>query len=100
VFFFFFMIEGGGFILGELLNPEYINMIDSVIVTIAPTYLGRAGVGVSPNPRVEESGKPIPASRLREVKWQPMGAEDVILCGKLRTPPLLSGIEAMAQEAP
>lgn len=92
------MIEGGGYILSELLNAEWIDMIDSVIITIAPTYLGKAGVGVSPNSKHEGTGKPIPASRLREVKWQPMGAEDVVLCGKLRTPPLLPGIEAIAQQ--
>jgi 2,5-diamino-6-(ribosylamino)-4(3H)-pyrimidinone 5'-phosphate reductase len=32
------MIEGGGTILSELLNPEYSDFIDSIIVTVAPTW--------------------------------------------------------------
>ncbi|KAF9892391.1 hypothetical protein FE257_002168 [Aspergillus nanangensis] len=39
------MIEGGGTVLSELLNPEYTGLIDTIIVTVAPTYLGSGGVG-------------------------------------------------------
>jgi len=77
------MIEGGGVILSELLQPHYRHLIDSAIITIAPTFLGKGGVEVSPSPAFDTQGVPI-ASRLRAVKWQPMGAEDIILCGKIR----------------
>jgi len=79
------MIEGGGVVLNELLNPEYAAFIDSVIVTVAPTYLGRGGVVVSPERRLDDAGKPRAALRFTDVKWQPLG-EDVVMCGKLKSP--------------
>jgi 2,5-diamino-6-(ribosylamino)-4(3H)-pyrimidinone 5'-phosphate reductase len=99
------MIEGGGIVLSELLKAQYAHLIDSVIVTIAPTFLGKAGVQVSPDSNFSgEQGRPI-ASRLKEVKWQPMGTEDVIMCGKLREEPeptngILPGIEQFSQNVP
>jgi 2,5-diamino-6-(ribosylamino)-4(3H)-pyrimidinone 5'-phosphate reductase len=99
------MIEGGGIVLSELLKAQYAHLIDSVIVTIAPTFLGKAGVQVSPDSNfIGEQGRPVP-SRLKEVKWQPMGTEDVIMCGKLREEPektngILPGIEQFSQDAP
>jgi 2,5-diamino-6-(ribosylamino)-4(3H)-pyrimidinone 5'-phosphate reductase len=77
------MIEGGGIVLSELLKLQYAHLIDSVIVTIAPTYLGKTGVLVSPDPTYDEQGQPL-ASRLKQVRWQPMGEEDVVLCGKVK----------------
>jgi 2,5-diamino-6-(ribosylamino)-4(3H)-pyrimidinone 5'-phosphate reductase len=77
------MIEGGGTVMSELLNMAYSPFIDSVIVTIAPTYLGRGGVFVSPESAKDASGASISAARLREVRWQPMG-DDVVMCGKLK----------------
>ncbi|KAL2215734.1 riboflavin-specific deaminase [Thermoascus aurantiacus ATCC 26904] len=103
------MIEGGGTVLSELLNPEYTDFIDSIIVTVAPTYLGRGGVNVSPDSKVDHEGKPKAALNPRDVTWTPMG-QNVIMCGKIRPPPppppppppseppLLSGIEAVARE--
>ncbi len=99
------MIEGGGLVLSELLKAQYAHLIDSVIITIAPTFLGKAGVQVSPDSNFTgEQGRPI-SSRLREVKWQPMGAEDVIMCGKLREEQaleqrngILPGIEEFSQD--
>jgi 2,5-diamino-6-(ribosylamino)-4(3H)-pyrimidinone 5'-phosphate reductase len=99
------MIEGGGIVLSELLKAKYAHLIDSVIVTIAPTFLGKAGVQVSPDSNFGgEQGKPI-ESRLKEVKWQPMGTEDVIMCGKIRGEPEqtnggLPGIEQFSQGVP
>ncbi|KAH1559496.1 hypothetical protein KXX17_006069 [Aspergillus fumigatus] len=80
------MIEGGGTVLSELLNPEYTEFIDSIIVTVAPTYLGRGGVGVSPESKRDEQGKPNAALNPREIKWVPLG-QNVIMCGKLRAAP-------------
>ena len=99
------MIEGGGIVLSELLKAKYTHLIDSVIVTIAPTFLGKTGVQVSPDSNFGgEQGRPI-ASRLKEVKWQPMGTEDVIMCGKIRgeleqTNRGLPGIEQFSQDVP
>ncbi|KAF7591744.1 2,5-diamino-6-(ribosylamino)-4(3H)-pyrimidinone 5'-phosphate reductase [Aspergillus hancockii] len=77
------MIEGGGTVLSELLNPEYTDFIDSIIVTVAPTYLGSGGVGVSPDSKRDEHGKPNAALNPRDVKWMPLG-QNVIMCGKIR----------------
>lgn len=81
------MVEGGGTVLSELLNPEYTDFIDSMVVTVAPTYLGRGGVGVSPDSKRDEEGKPNAALNPREVTWRPLG-QNVIMSGQIRpTPP-------------
>ncbi|EEP77734.1 conserved hypothetical protein [Uncinocarpus reesii 1704] len=92
------MVEGGGVVLSELLNPEYEDFIDSVIVTVAPTYLGRGGVAVAPDSKRDDYGKPKIALKPKEVKWHPLG-QDMIMCSKVRTPPptpILPGIEDAA----
>jgi 2,5-diamino-6-(ribosylamino)-4(3H)-pyrimidinone 5'-phosphate reductase len=76
------MIEGGGGVINSLLEPESQELISSVIITIAPTWLGQGGVVVSPRRRLDGS-QPIPASRLTSVAWQPFG-EDVVLCGRIK----------------
>jgi 2,5-diamino-6-(ribosylamino)-4(3H)-pyrimidinone 5'-phosphate reductase len=74
------MIEGGGFIINSLLSVGNADLINSVIVTIAPTWLGQGGVVVSP-PR--SGGDSLPVARLRQTKWQQLG-DDVVLCGTLK----------------
>jgi 2,5-diamino-6-(ribosylamino)-4(3H)-pyrimidinone 5'-phosphate reductase len=74
------MIEGGGAVINELLSEENMRLVDSVIVTIAPVWLGKGGVLVCPDARTEE-GQRVPVSRLKEVKWVPLG-DDVVLCGR------------------
>ncbi|OOF91256.1 hypothetical protein ASPCADRAFT_211085 [Aspergillus carbonarius ITEM 5010] len=82
------MIEGGGTVLSELLNPEYTEFIDTIIVTVAPTYLGSGGVSVSPDSKRDQEGKPNAALNPRDVKWMPLG-QNVIMCGRIRgTPPV------------
>lgn len=76
------MVEGGGQIINSLLDPAYHHLVDSVMVTIAPTWLGTGGVVVSPDRTQNEQGMPVPAARLSGVSWHPFG-EDVVLCGKL-----------------
>jgi 2,5-diamino-6-(ribosylamino)-4(3H)-pyrimidinone 5'-phosphate reductase len=74
------MIEGGGTVINDLLSPQCFDLVDSVIVTIAPTWLGKGGVQVCPEQRIE-NGVRLPVARLKDVKWVPLG-EDVVLCGR------------------
>jgi 2,5-diamino-6-(ribosylamino)-4(3H)-pyrimidinone 5'-phosphate reductase len=74
------MVEGGGTVINSLLWEENLEYINSVILTIAPTWLGKGGVVVSPDRDRGEQGN-VPAARLRDVKWCPLG-EDVVLCGR------------------
>lgn len=76
------MIEGGGEIINSLLKPPSDHLIDSVILTIAPTWLGQGGVVVSPARRLDSHGNPVPAARLSDTTWIPLG-KDVVLCGRL-----------------
>jgi 2,5-diamino-6-(ribosylamino)-4(3H)-pyrimidinone 5'-phosphate reductase len=76
------MVEGGGGVINSLLEPHSQEFINSVIITIVPTWLGQGGVVVSPRRRFE-GGQAIPVSRLTSVGWKPFG-EDVVLCGKIK----------------
>ncbi|CAK7228079.1 2,5-diamino-6-(ribosylamino)-4(3H)-pyrimidinone 5'-phosphate reductase [Sporothrix curviconia] len=78
------MIEGGGSIINTLLAPESSSLVDSVIVTIAPTWLGRGGVVVSPDRVYDNNNQATAAARLKDVKWQQLG-DDVVLCGRLNS---------------
>ncbi|KAF7679875.1 bacterial bifunctional deaminase-reductase [Alternaria burnsii] len=72
------MIEGGGFVINNILGRDLAyNLVDSVIVTIAPTWLGKGGVQVCP----DGGSKQLPVRRLKDTKWIPLG-EDVVLCGR------------------
>lgn len=77
------MIEGGGHVINSLLEPTYMGLIDRVIVTIAPTWLGQGGVVVSPARRFDGEGNSMSAARLKNVQWYPFG-EDVVLCGQVK----------------
>lgn len=76
------MIEGGGQIINSLLEAGSSHLVNSVILTIAPTWLGQGGVVVSPPRRLDSHGTPVPAARLSDTAWLPLG-EDVVLCGRL-----------------
>ncbi|KAI1327130.1 bacterial bifunctional deaminase-reductase [Xylariaceae sp. FL0255] len=75
------MIEGGGQVINSLLSKGNAEIVDSVIVTIAPTWLGKGGVVISP-PR-ELDGQDRPVARLVDTVWIPLG-EDVVLCGRIQ----------------
>ncbi|KAK3294797.1 dihydrofolate reductase-like domain-containing protein [Chaetomium fimeti] len=77
------MIEGGGEVINSLLEPAGNAFVDSVIVTIAPTWLGQGGVVVSPPRTAGEDGRPAEPVRLTDVTWCPLG-EDVVLCGRIK----------------
>ncbi|KAI9698276.1 MAG: 2,5-diamino-6-(ribosylamino)-4(3H)-pyrimidinone 5'-phosphate reductase [Bogoriella megaspora] len=72
------MVEGGGSIINSLLAPSEIDLVSSVILTIAPTWLGQGGVVISPERREKQK-----QLRLQHTKWHQLG-EDAILCGTLR----------------
>ncbi|KAK3936384.1 riboflavin biosynthesis protein [Diplogelasinospora grovesii] len=76
------MIEGGGTIINSLLSPPDNSLIDSVIVTIAPTWLGQGGVVICPPRKTGADGSPPSPLRLADVSWHPLGA-DIVLCGKI-----------------
>ncbi|KAK3906912.1 dihydrofolate reductase-like domain-containing protein [Staphylotrichum tortipilum] len=76
------MIEGGGEVINSLLAPPGNAFVDSVIVTIAPTWLGQGGVVVSPVRSTGVDGQPVAPARLTDVTWCPLG-EDVVLCGRI-----------------
>ena len=66
--------------------------------------MGKAGTAVSPDTTLDQHGVPM-ATRLTNVRWQPMGDEDVVMCGnfKVAAPPtngILSGLEQFANAAP
>ncbi|KAG5916259.1 hypothetical protein E4U53_004340 [Claviceps sorghi] len=76
------MVEGGGQVINALLRRANHELVDAVIVTLAPTWLGTGGVVVSPERAVDAEGRPCAAARLCGVSWVPLG-EDVVLCGRL-----------------
>ncbi|KAF8851970.1 putative riboflavin biosynthesis protein Rib7 [Acephala macrosclerotiorum] len=79
------MVEGGAGVINPILSDLRAHeFVSSVIVTIAPTWLGEGGVTVMPQKKISsETFTPIPAARLKDVKWIPLG-EDVVLCGRLK----------------
>lgn len=93
------MVEGGGKVLSDLLKPRYAHCVDSIIMTIAPTFFGKGGVEVAPDTAFDGQ-QPI-QTRLANVKWQPMGQSDMVLCGQLdkaRTQPRLPGIQEFSRQ--
>lgn len=74
------MVEGGGRVIKDLLKSENREMVDSVIITIAPVWLGAGGVDVVPVRNGEAE-----VGRMEGVKWIQMG-EDVVMAGKFKLP--------------
>ena len=70
------LVDGGSGVINDLLSRR--KDVDTVIVTIAPVWLGQGGERVCPPAR----GNGVEVGRLRDVKWVPMG-EDVVLCGRM-----------------
>lgn len=68
------MIEGGAKIINELLQykVESTSVVDSLIITIGPVFLGKNGVEVSP----------MEPTNLKQVKWW-TGVQDSIVCAKI-----------------
>ncbi|KAF1992074.1 hypothetical protein K402DRAFT_388640 [Aulographum hederae CBS 113979] len=72
------MVEGGGTVINSLMAPGYEDLIDSVVVTIAPVWLGQGGVVVSPARKAGSKA----ALRLKSPKWCLFG-EDAVVCGRV-----------------
>lgn len=75
------MIEGGGVVVNSLLTPENLKLINSVVITIAPVYLGQGGVNVSPAAQMGESGQRVSAIKFKEVQWNVLG-NDVVMVAR------------------
>jgi len=73
------MVEGGAIVINDLLRERNQKFVSSVIVTIAPTYLGAGGVLVLPQRTSPEKNE----ARLENVAWVPTG-EDIVMLGTLK----------------
>ena len=72
------MIEGGATVINDLLRARNQHLVTSVIVTIAPTYLGSGGVVVAPPRSMPDENE----ARLSQTTWIPFG-QDVVMAGRL-----------------
>jgi len=73
------MIEGGATIINTLLQHHQ-DLIDSIIITYAPVYLGQGGVTVCPIKNFPDDAH---AVRFRKITWLQL-EEDAVMCGKLK----------------
>lgn len=73
------MVEGGATVINALLAEP--GLVDSVIVTIAPTWLGQGGLAACPAVTTVD-GRRVNAARLADTTWRQFGA-DAVLCGRL-----------------
>ncbi|POS86838.1 hypothetical protein EPUL_001004 [Erysiphe pulchra] len=69
------MVEGGATVINDLLRIKNQRYLSSIIVTIAPIFLGTGGIIVSPQ---KEDICNNTTYKLREVKWIQMG-KDVVM---------------------
>jgi 2,5-diamino-6-(ribosylamino)-4(3H)-pyrimidinone 5'-phosphate reductase len=72
------MIEGGATVINALLAKPH--LVNSVIITVAPTWLGQGGLAASPAGTVVD-GQRVNAASLLETAWRQFGA-DAVLCGR------------------
>lgn len=75
------MIEGGATVINALLAQPH--LVNAVIITIAPTFLGKGGVAVSPVSKSYD-GHLANSAWLDDTRWRQFG-NDVVLCGRLRS---------------
>ncbi|CZT25335.1 related to 5-amino-6-(5-phosphoribosylamino)uracil reductase [Ramularia collo-cygni] len=74
------MIEGGAQVIQDLLAlPQ---LVDAVIITVAPTFLGSTGISISPAERRSSTGEIINAAWLENMRSRPFG-NDIVTCGRL-----------------
>lgn len=75
------MVEGGATVINELLSQRYRRLVDSVVVTVAPVWLGEGGVRVEPIKWEGLQGKN--ETRLVDVTSQRLG-DDTVICGRIK----------------
>uniref|UniRef100_L2GGZ8 2,5-diamino-6-ribosylamino-4(3H)-pyrimidinone 5'-phosphate reductase n=1 Tax=Colletotrichum fructicola (strain Nara gc5) TaxID=1213859 RepID=L2GGZ8_COLFN len=92
------MIEGGAQVINSLLHPDYQQLVDTVIVTVAPTWLGRGGVVVSPDRVQRPDGTPVPAARLNGVAWHQFGEDMPQRSADLHSPGAMSKLLRLGRE--
>ncbi len=71
------MVEGGARVINDLLRDGNKELVSSLVVTIAPVFLGTGAVNVSPPQR--KDGQTL----LSDVAWHALG-EDMIMCGRIK----------------
>lgn len=76
------MIEGGATVINSLLSQPC--LVDRIIITMAPTFLGQGGVSVAP--RKPPSSRNDNAAWIDDTKSRQFG-NDVVLVGNPRRPP-------------
>jgi len=78
------MVEGGAGVINDLLSVGNLHLVNSVIITIAPVFLGQGGVVVSPPGRAGESSENggvtrVTAVRFKDVGWCVMESDVVMV---------------------
>jgi 2,5-diamino-6-(ribosylamino)-4(3H)-pyrimidinone 5'-phosphate reductase len=73
------MVEGGASVINDLLRKRNQHLISSIVITIAPTYLGSGGVVVAPPRSTTDQNEAF----LHDTIWIPMG-QDIVMAGVLR----------------
>jgi len=73
------MIEGGATIINTLLQNHQ-DLVDSIIITYAPVYLGQGGVTVCPIKNFPDDAH---AARFQDITWMQL-ERDAVMCGKLK----------------
>ena len=71
------MVEGGGNLINSILS-DHADLVDAIVVTVAPVYLGKGGAQVCPARHHAHEA----AVRFCNVKWLPMDT-DVVICGRI-----------------
>lgn len=73
------MVEGGAQIITGLYTPENRDFISSVIITIAPKYLGVGGITICPDKTQQDKAE----VEFKDIMWLPLG-QDSIMAARLQ----------------
>lgn len=77
------MVEGGGTLINALLG-HFTFLIDVIITTVAPVYLGSGGVKINPlNSSAVEGGSKQPSARLSDIRWIHLDS-DAVVCARIQ----------------
>jgi 2,5-diamino-6-(ribosylamino)-4(3H)-pyrimidinone 5'-phosphate reductase len=77
------MVEGGGRVIEDLLREHNQKFVSSVIITIAPVWLGKGGVDVSPARKNGAGHREV--GRLDTVRWLPLSnSPDGVIAGRFK----------------